>query len=486
MISSMSRRLRLTRWVVAALAVTAAACNRDKRPPVRENPADTAISTAEDVAMPVVSRFQAPLAYDFTPILAVVERAVPKTFGSLDSVKQIGDDKRKHYAFVATRDTFTTFMRGQLVHLKTTISYRAKGYYKPPIGPTIGAGCGNDKEQPQIQIELVTPISLNKNWHLRSESRLEKLEPATDQPKDKCIVSILKYDVTSKVIDAARQAITKHLPDIDSKIAKIDLTQRASGWWDLLNRPIRLRDGVWLQLQPRQFRLGSVKGSAHTMTVDAGLDAFPKIVTGAEPKTSPRPLPTLARDTSGVGFQIALDGIVDFETASKAVNDALRGKSVTQAAQTVTVKSVAVGPLSGGRIVLSVMFTGDATGALRFIGTPHLDADHDHVLVPDLDYDLQTNNDLINAFSRLRSDAFREMFREKATVPIKPALQQGKTLLLAGLNRTIGDVMTISARVDSVAVIGLRVTRAGLMVRAGAYGNASISVRQKADPRKPE
>ena len=475
----MTTRSAPPRLLIAVVAMLAMACGRDKRAPVREKPADTAISTADEVATPVLSRFQAPLAYDFTPILAIVERAVPKTFGSLDSVRQVGDDKRKHYAFVATRDTFSTFMRGGLAHLRTTISYRARGYYKPPIGPTIGAGCGNDKEQPQIQIELVTPLTLSRDWHLRSESRLAKLEPASDSAKDRCVVSILKYDVTSRVIEAAQKAISSHLPDIDSKIAKIDLTQRASGWWDLLNRPIRLRDDLWLQLQPRQFRLGAVAGSGHTLNVQAGLDAFPKIVTGAEPKTIARPLPTLAKDTAGTGFQIALDGIVDYETATKAVNDALRGKSVTQAKQTVTVKSVAVGPVSGGRLALSVSFTGDANGALRFIGTPHLDADHDHILVPDLDYDLQTNNDLINAFSRLRSDQFRELFREKAIVPIRPALEQGKSLLLAGLNRTIGGVMTISANVDSVAAIGLRVTRAGITVRAGAYGNASVAVKQK-------
>ena len=152
---------------------------------------------------------------------------------------------------------------------------------------------------------------------------------------------------------------------------------------------------------------------------------------------------------------------------------------MTQAKHTVTVKSVAVGPVSGGRLALSVMFTGDANGALRFIGTPQLDAGHDHILVPDLDYDLQTNNDLINAFSRLRSDQFRELFREKATVPIGPALLQGRTLLLNGLNRTIGNVMTITSTVDSVAAIGLRLTRAGITVRAGAYGTASVSVKQK-------
>ena len=58
-------------------------------------------------------------------------------------------------------------------------------------------------------------------------------------------------------------------------------------------------------------------------------------------------------------------------------------------------------------------------------------------------------------------------------------MERGKSLLENGLNRTIGDVMTLSATVDSVAVIGIRVAPNGLMVRAGASGNARVSVRQK-------
>jgi hypothetical protein len=292
-------------------------------------------------------------------------------------------------------------------------------------------------------------------------------------------VSILKYDVTGRVLDAARQAITSHLPDIDNKIAQIDLTQRAAGWWGLLNRPIRLTDGVWLLLQPRQFRLGKVTGSAQTLTVQAGLDAYPKIVTGPEPKQPAPPLPVLAKDTSGTGFKIALDGIVDFATASKAVSDALVGRTVTQAGHTVTVQSVVASPVSRGRLALLVTFTGDAKGTLRFLGTPRLDAGHDHILVPDLDYDLATNNDLINAFASLRQDALRALFRERARVPVGSVMERGKSLLENGLNRTIGDVMTLSATVDSVAVLGIRVAPGGLMVRAGASGNARVSVRQK-------
>jgi Domain of unknown function (DUF4403) len=474
--------LVITVATLCIIATTWSACGGDKKATGArpgESSGDTAINTAAEVAAPVVSHFQAPLEYDFTPILAIVERVVPKTFGSLDSVRQVGDDTHRHYAFEATRDTFTTFVRGSLVHMRTTITYAARGYFKPRIGPTLSAGCGNDQQRPQILIELVTPLTLNRNWHLRSAAKLDLLAPASDGPKDRCIVSILKYDVTGRVLDAARQAITSHLSDIDSKIAQIDLTQRAAGWWALLNRPIRLADGVWLLLQPRQFRLGSVGGERHTLLVQAGLDAYPKIVTGPEPKNAAPPLPVLAKDTSATGFRIALDGVVDFGTASRAVNEALVGKTVTQAKQTVTVQSVVASPESKGRIALLVTFTGDANGTLRFVGTPHLDAGHDHILVPDLDYDLSTNNDLINAFSRLRSDAFRELFRERARVPIGPVLDRGKSLLENGLNRTIGDVMTLSAKVDSVTVLGLSVAPAGLTVRAGAWGSARVSVRQK-------
>ena len=141
----------------------------------------------------------------------------------------------------------------------------------------------------------------------------------------------------------------------------------------------------------------------------------------------------------------------------------------------MTVQSVVASPVSRGRLALMVTFTGDAKGTLRFLGTPRLDAGHDHILVPDLDYDIETTNDLINAFASLRQDAFRALMRDKARVPVGSVMERGKSLLENGLNRTIGDVMTLSATVDSVAVLSIAVAPGGLMVRAGASGNARVS-----------
>jgi hypothetical protein len=299
-------------------------------------------------------------------------------------------------------------------------------------------------------------------------------------------VSVLRYDVTERVVEAAHKAITGKLPEIDRRVARVDITARARGWWALLNRPIRLADGVWLELQPVQLRAGRVTGAGRVLTVQAGLDAYPRIVTGAAADSGmpTLPLPPLAADPGESGFRIALDGLVDYATASRAVTDALRGKTVTQAGQSVTVREVTASP-AGSRLALTVAFTGDANGTLRFLGTPRHDAARGLIVVPDLEYDLDTDSGIVDAVAWIRSDALRTLFRERAQLPVGPVLERGRTLLLKGLNRKVGKSLTLAATVDTVAVEGIYVTAGGLVVRASATGDAQVSVRQQPKPPQP-
>src|SRR5262245_15746136 len=70
-----------------------------------------------------ISQFSVPFEYDFSSIIDIVDRAVPMRFGSLDSVRQVGDDSRRHYAFEADRGPFTAFADGNSLYLMTTLAY---------------------------------------------------------------------------------------------------------------------------------------------------------------------------------------------------------------------------------------------------------------------------------------------------------------------------------------------------------------------------
>ena len=466
------------RWCFSALALIAA-CGHEaapvERPLIDEAPPPP--PAAEQ------SRFSVPLEYDFTSILRIVERAVPLKFGSIDSVHQVGDDTRRHFAFEAERGPFTAFAQGNLVHLEATLAYAVRGFYKPVIGPTLSAGCGGRIDQrPRIVVELATPLTLTTNWHLGSQARLVRIAPASEEQRDHCDVSLLRRDITPRVIEAATSGITGHLPDIDKKIGEIDLQKRFAEWWQLLERPIRLTDGVWLLLGPEQLAMGRVRGTGRVLRVPVTLAAHPRIVTVAvadTPHVDTIALPALGRDSSAGGFQIAMDGLIDYRTASTAIGKALVGRKFSQSGKSVTVDAALLTPAARGRLALSITFSGDAKGTLRFLGGPTYDAKRREVTVPDLDYDLATDNQLINTYAWLKSDDLRAMFRERAHVPVAQAIERGKSLLLAGLNRKVGSAMTLSATVDSVAVRGIFVTRSGIVVRGLAAGQAGVVVRQR-------
>jgi hypothetical protein len=459
-------------WCMAgALLIAAAGC----RSGTSRSPVELA-----DVDPPpppqTLSRFNVPIEYDFTPVMATVERVVPKTFGSLDSVRPVPGDDRRRYAFVATRSPFTAFVTGSQIHLRTTLSYAARGYYKPVLGPTVSAGCGTGSVRPRLVVELVTPVTLDSTWHLRSKAQLAAVERASAKPEDLCKVSVMRFDVTDKVVDAARKGLEAQLTQIDKRIATVSLKDHAVDWWAALNRPIRLHDAIWLKLQPARLRLGRITGSKRTLTIQAGVDAYPRIVSGTEPAIVASPLPALAGAPGADGFDIVIDGNIDYRTVTKTLTALLRTKTVTSGGKTAVIDSISASGRAGGRIELALMFSGDAKGTLMLHGTPKYARAINEIQIPDLDYDLQTDDNLVAAVAWVKSDDLRVMLRDKARIPVAPVLERGRQVLTAGLNRTIGTAIRMMATVDSVAVQELYVRRPGIIVRAAARGKARVSV----------
>ena len=462
-------------WLVVGLFVSA--CTRE---------APSTLPVPPDMSAPAparahASRLSVPLTYDITAVIGLIERIVPTRLGSMDSVQQIGDNDRRHYAFQATRGPFTAFADGNLLHLRATISYQARGFIKPVIGPTISAGCGQGAERPRLTVELATPLTLTTHWHLASKARIVTVAPASTTPRDHCDVSILHKDVTEQVVGAARSALAGKLTSIDEKVGSVDLTSQVTEWWQLLARPIKLADGVWLALGPEQLSMGHVRGHSRTLVVPVSLDAHPAIVTGsAEPVMLSRTLPLLARDTSaGDGYHIVMDGVVDYGTASRELGAAFGDKTFAVSGHSVRVARVTVLPKPGGKLGLSAAFTGDATGTIELVGTPAVNHVNGTITVPDLDFDLQSSNPLLKSYSWLRSGEVRAELRKRARIPVAPVLARGKALLLEGLNRRIGSAVTLSGSVDSLAVVGLFVTRDGMTVRAEARGQAGLAVKQR-------
>ena len=175
-----------------------------------------------------------------------------------------------------------------------------------------------------------------------------------------------------------------------------------------------------------------------------------------------------------------MDGIVGYDAATKAVAAALQGRKLTESGRTVQIDTTIVTPASRGRLMLTVAFSGDAHGRLHFLGTPVYNAKKREVLVPDLDYDLQTDDKLINTYAWLKADDLRVQFRQRARFPVGDAIDRGKEPALDGSQPH--DRRRVDARRDGGFSRRARdcfVTKTGLIVRGEATGQAHVAVHQR-------
>lgn len=464
---------RLLPWLL--LAGGALACTGD-----RALPAPRADAGIPPIPPPQLSRFDVPLTYDFTKILATVERVVPTTFGSLDDIREAGSNGRAQYAFAATRGRFTAFARGSEVHLRATLAYSARGYYTPPIGPRLSGACGTRGQYPELVVELVAPLTLTPDWHLASKARIAELRPASTEERDRCRISFLSIDVTERVMDAARLGLNAHLARIDSTVARVDLTRQATKWWAQLNRPVRLADGIWLLLQPTQLRLKGFTGRDHILVVQAGMDAYPRVVMGERPALKVPPLPPLGNDTGTTGFRVALTGHVDYAAASRTLTERIQGDSVVIQGRVLRVRTLTVSRDPSGQLALLVRFAGDVTGTLRLVGTPRYARAPGRVTVDDLTFALDTDSQLGDAYAWLRGAEVLDFLRPRTVLPLAPLLDDSARLIELGMNRTVGGgVLSLAGSVDSVAVLGIYVGPKGLVVQALVEGSGRVAVRPR-------
>ncbi len=465
-------------WGTALLATCAlSACRSDSLTPEAPTSRPGQRQIPELPSMPV-SIVDAPISYALEPALTALEQAVPTRFGSLDKRIQIQSNKRQQVAFVATRTPFAVTFDGEKLTLTTTVSYTGRGWYKPVIGPTLSASCGTDDSPPRLHVVLTTDIGLNPAWILESHTRVTSLRPASDSDRDACRVTFLKVDVTEQVVRAVRPLLASKLPALDRKIAAFDVRKRVAKWYGIMQRPIRVRDSLWLDLAPEQLRLGnfSLRDSALVATVR--LYAHPRLIAGPQPLDPKSPLPPLSPALKEVGdsARIRIEGLLPYDVATATLSREIVGRKFRRFGRSVRIDSLVVSPLDDGRVVLAVRVSGDISGTAYLVGTPQLDQVTRALIVPDLDFDVSTSNALVQGLAWLRKGDMVAQLRKQARFPLDTILEETRAKVEDALNRDLTDGVELSGTVRTGKLIGVLVHPRWLVVQAEAAGTLALDV----------
>jgi 16S rRNA (guanine966-N2)-methyltransferase len=452
-----------------------AACDGSPR---LEAPTPERLAEATDPEGLPTSLLQAPVVYDLRPAAEAMEDAVPRSFGDLEERLRHPDNDRVHVAFEAERGPFRWELVGDTARLTTTLSYRGRGWYDAPLAPEVSASCGtgDDEPRPRARVTLVSPLTVDAEWRLRSRVQVERIERASDAPEDQCTVTVFGIDVTERVLSAAAGYLNENASRIDAEVARVNLRDHLDGVWERLLEPIELTDDVWLEVAPSGVSLGEVQGEGDQVRISLALAANPRLVLGPPPPWEVTPMPPLGSGVEVEGLRILLDARGRYAEAGDRLTSELADQEFEWNDRTFRVVDTTLEGIGGGKVALGVRFEGSARGRVFLVGTPALDLDRNEIHVPDLDFDVESLNLLMRSAAWIaRGNLVREL-RQRARLPVSDVMDFATEKLGEGLNRELSDQVRLEGEVLSAQLLDVRATADGLHVRARAEARAIVVV----------
>jgi hypothetical protein len=423
------------------------------------------------------STISVPLALPLSVLVELLEDAVPRTHGTLDSLVAVPDRGRTSVEIALERGPFSVSMVDDVARMATTLRYRLRVSYDLPALPDPGGSCGFDGDRrPGLGVSIRSPVSLAGDWTLRTKAEVVDVRPATETAADRCEVSVVGLDVTDRVVEGARGFLVDHLDDIDRRAAGVDTRSRFEGWWRTLQEPIELGDSLWLAMGPETITRGRVTGTRDSLWVPLTLSARPRILLGPRPSLSLVSLPPLDSGAVEPRLDLLVDGRADYRAGSRFLTDRLAGTDLALTGFMLRMESLRVYGVGGGRLALEVRVSGDVRGTLYLTGSPTIDPAESRVSVPDLDFDVATEQAVFGIVPTLVALSLRDFLREQATWPVGPAVEFLAEWLLRGLNRDLSADLRVTGTVDSVGIVGVYPLREVLLVRMSARGSASLMV----------
>jgi hypothetical protein len=424
-----------------------------------------------------VSSIAAPITLPLSTLAEQLEQAVPRTFGDIEERIVIPERDRTRIAFELRRAPFRVSLVGEVASLETTVEYALRAWYDPPLLPALSASCGTgDRPAPRLRVRIEAPITVEDDWSLSTRSRVAVLDRATQSDRDRCRMTFLDFDVTDRIVSAARSFLEDHTADIDSAAARVDLKSRIEEWWTTIQEPIRLTDSLWLVFRPETVRRGATEGSGDSLEIALAMRARPGIMMGRRPSLAYVELPVLDTGVVSPGLDLVVEAFADYPAVSAFLQDEVGGTEVQRAGRTIRLDSLRVFGVGGGRLALEVLTSGDVVSRLFLTGTPQLDPTTGQFSIPDLDYDVRTRSVLFATLSWLGNRPLRDLLRERASWPATPAIAWLRSRLLEGLNRELSDELRVSGEVADLRILGIHAMQEMLLVRVTAKGTARLFV----------
>jgi hypothetical protein len=277
------------------------------------------------------------------------------------------------------------------------------------------------------------------------------------------------------------------------KMPGLNLKSHMGALWAEMQVPILLDDGLWLLIRPETLSVGMMRtdlkraSTAHTVLE---MTARPEIVFGPKPFTSPRLMPALSRFKPGPGtFRAMTNTRVSYAEANQYFRDP-RLKLIGMVLPGTGERKLTLEGIrlygSGGKVIAEVKlhynppiinFTGKPAKLTVYLrGTPRYLPKERVFDLPDLDFDIKSNDLMLQVADWIFKSDFKNELRRIARLPIGPKMDVIKGKMNVALNRPLGRFTRLHTQVNALKVLDGFADNEGVEVQLAVQGTATMEV----------
>jgi len=449
--------------LVLGLVSTACASHFEVPVPVVTAPPPLPPQAPATIAIPVriaLSAVATALATEF-PVTDSLDRAKCLTLGGLVC-----------HQYVYRRDTLDVTMQGDRITIFTRLRYRGR------VGlPGVGgiASCGFEPEpMKRAEVRLSTVLYWTRAWRIASRGTV-----LTPQLLDPCQITMLNVDATPLMRRLLEGQLNDLRREVDSIVPAVaDLKPSADSLWSAMSQPIALdsTSTVWLLMSPETAQLTALTGAGAEGTTAILLTALPRVVMGARPDVTVKPLPSLTLTQPSAGLHLPVQIELPFADLSDRATAMLAAQPAEQGLKVNDVKIWGVGDTA----VVKVGVSGKVSGSLYMLGRVGYDSTERAVLITDLRYTLASNSAMSRLKASLGSGRIKHAIEEATghgRMKIGEQLDSLGVRLTQELNRTLAPGVSLTGAIRSVRIDRLYTTQTAFVLRVVLDGDAAIEVR---------
>jgi len=331
-----------------------------------------------------------------------------------------------------------------------------------------------------LNARFITRIGVHTNWQAVTSTDANGYE-WIEKPRLK--IGFVEVPITAlinRVLDQEQQNIASQIDDQLRK--QLNLKPLIEKVWKTMQQPMQVSEqyNAWLRVIPLEIWMTPLVINDVTAKTRIGIRAHTETTVGHRPAAVPvSAVPSLKiSPESADDFQLGLTGEISHAAATQMAAAQLVGKTFEfqNGSRKITITSIDLYG-NNSNLVIKTGITGSLDGTLYLIGKPFFNPHTQTIELKDLNYSLDTRNQLIKAANWLAHGTLVKRMQQAIKLPVGAQLAMMKEKIRAQLvNKQLIKGISLNGTLDEITPGDVLITPQSIVALVTAKGKLDVKI----------